>query len=108
PSVHAELISPVGPVRRSRRSRPDSRRCRQRTPDWGARQQGIRWEPRSSRERNLAAMSENTTNPGQTSSQNGSNEDPRFAYREEGFPEQDLSQPGTTDETMPTPDHGEE
>ena len=53
-------------------------------------------------------MSENTTNPGQTSSQNGSNEDPRSAYREEGFPEQDLSQPGTTDETMPTPDHGEE
>ncbi|ALX65649.1 SDR family oxidoreductase [Microbacterium sp. XT11] len=34
--------------------------------------------------------------------------DPRDAHREEGFPEQQQDQPGHTDETAPTPDHGEE
>lgn len=40
-------------------------------------------------------MTENTT-------------DPRHAHREEGFPPQHQDQPGHTDETIPTPDHGEE
>jgi len=34
--------------------------------------------------------------------------DPRDAHREEGFPAQQQDQPGHTDETAPTPDHGEE
>ncbi|MFS0895514.1 SDR family oxidoreductase [Microbacterium sp. 179-I 3D3 NHS] len=34
--------------------------------------------------------------------------DPRHAHREEGFPAQGQDQPGLTDRTEPTPDHGEE
>ncbi|TQJ29869.1 SDR family oxidoreductase [Microbacterium sp. SLBN-146] len=35
-------------------------------------------------------------------------QDPRDAHRAEGFPAQDQTQPGTTSETRPSPDHGEE
>lgn len=34
--------------------------------------------------------------------------DPRHEHHDEGFPPQQQDQPGHTDETMPTPDHGEE
>jgi len=34
--------------------------------------------------------------------------DPRHRHREEGFPSQQQDQPGHTDETRPTPDHGED
>ncbi len=34
--------------------------------------------------------------------------DPRDAHHGEGFPSQEQSQPGLTDRTRPTPDHGEE
>jgi NAD(P)-dependent dehydrogenase (short-subunit alcohol dehydrogenase family) len=34
--------------------------------------------------------------------------DPTTAHRTEGFPDQEQEQPGTTDETRPTPDHGEQ
>ncbi|MFJ2369375.1 SDR family oxidoreductase [Microbacterium sp. NPDC087665] len=34
--------------------------------------------------------------------------DPRHAHRDEGFPDQQQDQPGLTDRTTPTPDHGEE
>ena len=37
-----------------------------------------------------------------------STSDPRHAHREEGFPAQQQDQPGLTDRTTPTPDHGEE
>lgn len=40
-------------------------------------------------------------------SSGGTNPDPTSKYREEGFPEQDQSQPGLTGETTPDPDHGE-
>jgi NAD(P)-dependent dehydrogenase (short-subunit alcohol dehydrogenase family) len=33
--------------------------------------------------------------------------DPRHAHREDGFPDQQQSQPGLTEQTSPTPDHGE-
>lgn len=33
--------------------------------------------------------------------------DPRHAHREDGFPDQQQSQPGLTAQTSPTPDHGE-
>lgn len=33
--------------------------------------------------------------------------DPRTAHHEDGFPAQEQDQPGLTDETTPTPDHGE-
>jgi len=33
--------------------------------------------------------------------------DPRDAHHDEGFPSQEQSQPGLTDQTSPTPDHGE-
>jgi len=35
-------------------------------------------------------------------------QDPRDKHRDEGFPAQRQSQPGDTDATMPTPDHGED
>lgn len=34
--------------------------------------------------------------------------DPRHAYHEGGFPDQEQDQPGLTSETTPTPDHGED
>ena len=37
-----------------------------------------------------------------------STSDPRHAHREEGFPAQQQDQPGLTDRTTPTPDHGEQ
>ncbi|GAA2945667.1 SDR family oxidoreductase [Microbacterium luteolum] len=37
-----------------------------------------------------------------------STSDPRHAHREDGFPAQQQDQPGLTDRTTPTPDHGEE
>ena len=37
----------------------------------------------------------------------GEQSDPRTVYRDEGFPPQRQEQPGLTDETRPTPDHGE-
>ncbi len=37
-----------------------------------------------------------------------STSDPRHAHREEPFPPQQQEQPGLTEETAPTPDHGEE
>jgi NAD(P)-dependent dehydrogenase (short-subunit alcohol dehydrogenase family) len=35
-------------------------------------------------------------------------DDPRDKHRDEGFPDQDQAQPGVTDDTAPTPDHGED
>jgi len=34
--------------------------------------------------------------------------DPRSAHHEDGFPDQEQEQPGLTDQTVPTPDHGED
>ena len=35
-------------------------------------------------------------------------EDPRFAHPDDGFPAQQQTQPGQTEEMRPTPDHGED
>lgn len=42
------------------------------------------------------------------SDMSASTTDPTTLHRSEGFPEQEQSQPGLTDATTPTPDHGEE
>ncbi|KRF32573.1 hypothetical protein ASG83_00425 [Yonghaparkia sp. Soil809] len=42
------------------------------------------------------------------SDMSASTTDPTSLHRSEGFPEQEQSQPGLTDATSPTPDHGEE
>ena len=41
-------------------------------------------------------------------SEDATRSDPRDKHREEGFPAQRQSQPGDTDATRPTPDHGED